>query len=95
MVGAIRSRDLPELCCARKLLTGRTILVVERQYSEAVAAACSELCAWLRGEGAAVLSSRDPLAAPLSARTVHLVICLGGDGTLLEVYRITGIPTTL
>ncbi len=60
--------------------------MVERQYSEAVSAACSELTAWLRGEGAVVLSSRDPLAAPLSAHTVHLVICLGGDGTMLEVY---------
>ncbi len=64
--------------------------MVERQYSEAVSAACSELSAWLRGEGAAVLSSQDPLAAPLSARTVHLVICLGGDGTMLEVYSTDG-----
>ncbi len=86
IVEAIRRRDLPGFCCGRKLLAGRTILVVERQYSEAVSAACSQLSAWLRGEGAAVLSSRDPLAAPLSAHSVHLVICLGGDGTMLEVY---------
>lgn len=74
----------------RKRLAGRTVLLVERKFSKAVSSASSQLSAWLKGEGATVLStSQDSLLpADLSANGLHLVICLGGDGTVLEASNL-------
>ncbi len=66
-------------------MEGRTVLLVERKFSEAVSLASSQLSAWLREEGATVLGCQDALPARLSADNLDLVVCLGGDGTILEV----------
>ena len=60
------------------------VLLVEREFSDPVRVAAGLLSSWLREEGASVLSSGTNLNN-MSANTVHLAICLGGDGTLLEV----------
>ena len=57
---------------------------MEREFSDPVRVAAGLLSSWLREEGASVLSSGTNLNN-MSANTVHLAICLGGDGTLLEV----------
>ena len=82
------------LGCRNTPLSGRRVLLVERKYSGAVTAAADQLAAWLRREGATVLDSA-PGPAHLSGDNVHLLVCLGGDGTLLEapaqnlrIYRI-------
>jgi NAD kinase len=60
------------------------VLLVERQLSAEVLSASHLLSTWLKEEGVSVIRSMDR-TNNISADNIHLVICLGGDGTILEV----------